>query len=55
MKQYNKPRVEIILAADVVTGSPETGFIPFNTVAAPLDVNILNSVDENLYEDVVKN
>ena len=29
MKNYNKPRIEIIGAKDVVTGSPETDFIPF--------------------------
>ncbi len=53
MKKYNKPRIEIIIAADIVTGSPETGFIPFSTLE-PLDVNILKPTNENLYEDVPK-
>ena len=51
MKQYYKPRMEIIYTQDVVTGSPETGFIPFNTLE-PLKVNILDSANEDLYEDV---
>ena len=51
MKQYNKPRIEIISTADVVTASPETGFIPFSSVD-PINVKILKPADTDLYEDV---
>ena len=51
MKQYNKPRLEIINTADVVTGSPETGFIPFSSMD-PINVKILKPANKDSYEDV---
>ena len=51
MKQYNKPRIEVIYTMDITTASPETGFIPFNSTQ-PIDVEFLNPVNEKLYEDV---
>lgn len=51
MKKYTNPHIEIIRTADLLTGSPETGFIPFNTLE-PLKVNILDPANEDLYEDI---
>ena len=52
MKYYNKPRIEIIRTEDVVTGSPETDFIPFGNIAESSNFNSLKPANEDLYEDV---
>jgi hypothetical protein len=51
MKQYSKPILEFVVATDVLTGPPETGFIPFSSMA-PIDVKILKPANTDLYEDV---
>ena len=52
MKFYNKLRIEIIDAEDVVTGSPETGFIPFGNTEESISFKILKPANEDLYEDI---
>ena len=51
MKQYSEPVLEIIDTKEIVTGSPETGFIPFEGIY-PIDVKILKPANTDLYEDV---
>ena len=45
MKQYNKPRIEIIYTTDITTSSPETGFIPFGTTDG-ISFNSMNGISE---------
>ena len=45
MKQYNKPRIEIIYTTDITTSSPETDFIPFGIVDG-ISFNSMKGISE---------
>ena len=44
--------MEIIYTQDVVTGSPETGFIPFGNTAEPINFKQMEPASKDSYEDV---
>ena len=52
MKQYYEPRIEIIYTQDVVTGFPETGFIPFGNMIQPINFKYMEPANKDSYEDV---